>query len=52
MEPEILVSISMRLPQTDRVTLARHLAPVIQEALQVGGYTTSISLQPYTPDED
>ncbi len=52
MEPEILVSISIRLPQTDRVTLAQHLAPLVHEALTVGGHTTSIALQPYTPEED
>lgn len=52
MEPEILVSISMRLPQADRVTLAEHLNPLVQEAIKVGGTTTNISMQPYDPDEE
>lgn len=52
MEPEILVNISMRLPQGDRVALAEHLATVMKEAVKVGGITTHISMQPYDPDEE
>jgi hypothetical protein len=52
MEPEILVSVSMRLPQADRNTLAEHLAPLMKEAVKVGGITTNISMQPYDPDEE
>lgn len=52
MEPEILVNISLRLPQADRRALADHLAPVIKEAIIAGGDTVHISLQPYDPDED
>jgi aromatic ring-opening dioxygenase catalytic subunit (LigB family) len=52
MEPEILVTISLRLPQADRRALADHLAPVIKEAIIAGGDTTHISLQPYDPNEE
>jgi hypothetical protein len=52
MEPEILVNISMRLPQADRPTLADALAPVIKEAITLGGDKVTISMQPYTPDDD
>jgi hypothetical protein len=51
MEPEILVTISFRLPQTDRMTLYEHLGKSFKEAIQAGGDTVTISLQPYTPDE-
>lgn len=51
MEPEILVSVSLRLPQSDRRALAEHLAPVIKEAIIAGGDTVNINLQPYDPDE-
>lgn len=51
MEPEILVNVSMRLPQSDRVALAHHLAPIIREAIIAGGDSVNISLQPYDPDE-
>lgn len=51
MEPEILVSISLRLPQADRRALAEHLAPVIKEAIIAGGDTVHVGLQPYDPDE-
>jgi len=52
MEPQILVNVSLRLPQADRRALADHLAPVIKEAIVAGGDTVTISLQPYDPDED
>lgn len=52
MEPEILINISLRLPQSDRHALAAHLAPVIKEALIAGGDTVHFSLQPYDPDEE
>lgn len=52
MEPEILVNITFRLPQSDRGVLADHLAPVMKEAIQAGGDTVHLSLQPYTPDEE
>lgn len=52
MEPEILVSITMRLPQADRSALAKHLSPVIFEAIRAGGDKTMISLIPYDPEED
>jgi len=51
MEPEILVSISLRLPQSDRRALAEHLAPVIKEAVIAGGDTVNVNLQPYDPNE-
>jgi translation initiation factor IF-1 len=52
MEPEILVTISLRLPQADRIALAAHLEGVMREAIIAGGDTVYISLQPYTPEED
>lgn len=45
MEPEILINITLRLPQSDRYALAAHLAPVIKEALIAGGDTVHITLQ-------
>lgn len=51
MEPEILITISMRLPQSDRQALAAHLAPVISEAIIAAGHTVHVALQPYDPDE-
>lgn len=52
MEPEILVSISIRLPQADRRALAEHLAPVFKEAVAAGGDKVTVSLMPYNPDDD
>lgn len=52
MEPEILVNINFRLPQSDRRALAEHLAPVFKEAVAAGGDTVHVSLQPYYPDEE
>ena len=52
MEPEILVSIQLRLPQADRTILADHLAPVFREAIIAGGDTVHFDMQPYTPPED
>jgi hypothetical protein len=52
MEPEILVSIHLRLPQADRQALADHLAPLIREAITVGGHTVDVHLQPYDPDAE
>lgn len=52
MDPEILVTISLRLPQADRRALADHLAPVIKEAIIAGGDTVHVALQPYDPNED
>lgn len=51
MDPEILVSINLRLPQADRRALADHLAPVIKEAIIAGGDSVMVSLQPYDPDK-
>jgi hypothetical protein len=51
MDPEILITISMRLPQSDRQALADHLAPVIREAIIAAGDTVHVTLQPYDPDE-
>lgn len=52
MEPEILVSIQIRLPQADRIALADHLAPVMREAIIAGGDKVNINVQPYDPEED
>ena len=51
MEPEVLVTISLRFPQLDRAALAEHLAPLVQAAVAAGGITTNVSLQPYDPDD-
>jgi len=54
MEPEILVTVQFRLPQAealDRRHLANHLAPLMIEAIAIGGDKVSISTQPYDPDE-
>lgn len=51
MKSEILVNITLRLPQADRRALADHLAPVIREAIIAGGDTAHVTLQPYEPDD-
>jgi hypothetical protein len=51
-EPEILVTVSLRLPQADRTALADHLTPVMREAIIAGGDTVHMTLQPYTPADD
>lgn len=50
MEPEILVNVTLRLPQADRRALADHIEPLIREALIAGGDTVHIVLTPYTPE--
>ena len=52
MEPEILINISLRLPQADRIALAEHLAPLFKEAIIAGGDTVHFDLQPYSPDDE
>lgn len=52
MEPQILVNISLRLPQADRTALAAHLEAVMREAIIAGGDTVHIGLQPYDPEAD
>jgi hypothetical protein len=52
MEPEILVNVSFRLPQSDRTALSEHLVPIMKAAIQAGGDTVHIGLQPYTPEEE
>lgn len=52
MTTELLVNVSLRFPQLDRNALADHLAPLMAEAVRVGGSTTNISIQPYEPDDD
>lgn len=51
MKPEILVTVQIRLPQTDRRTLAEHLSPLMTEAVAAGGDKVTISMQPYDPEE-
>lgn len=47
-EPELLVSVSMRFPAiVDPYALSALLAPVVRAAVQAGGMTTNISVQPY-----
>ena len=50
MEPEILVTISFRVPQVERKELLARLIPIFNEAIITGGDTLRISLQPYDPD--
>lgn len=50
LEPEILINITLRLPQSDRSALAKHLSPLIREGITAGGDTFHLSLQPFTPD--
>lgn len=52
MEPEILVVVSLRLPQSDRRALADHLAPVVKEAIIAGGDSVQVVLQAYTPEQE
>lgn len=52
MEPEILLTISVRFPQTDREALGDHLQTLMREAVAIGGITTHISFQPYDPEGD
>lgn len=52
MEPEILVTVSLRLPQSDRLALADHLKALMHEAIVAGGTTVHIALQPYDPDSE
>lgn len=52
MEPEILVTISLRLPQADRRALAEHLSPIMKHAVIAGGDTVHIALQPYDPEKE
>lgn len=52
MEPEILVTIQLRLPQSDRQALGHHLEAVMREAVIAGGDKTHISFQPYDPDDE
>lgn len=51
MEPEILVNLTFRLPQSDRHALAAHVAPVIKEAIIAGGDTVNFSLHSYDHEE-
>lgn len=51
MDPEILVNVSLRLPQADRQALADHLADLFKAAVVAGGDSVSINLQPYDPEE-
>lgn len=50
LEPEVLVTISLRFPQLDRTAMAEHLAPLMFAALKAGGITTNVSIQSYDPD--
>lgn len=51
MSTELLVTIQMSFPTLDREALAEHLAPVMTAAVAAGGVGTSVSVQPYDPDE-
>ena len=51
-ESELLVNISLRLPTLDREATSKHLGPLIEAAIAVGGMSTHISIQPYDPDEE
>jgi hypothetical protein len=51
-ESELLVNISLRLPTLDREATSKHLGPLIEAAIAVGGMSTNISIQPYDPDDE
>ncbi len=51
-DPEVIVHISIRLPNTHREALAGLLEPLLAHAVGVGGNDTHISVRPYDPDED
>ena len=52
LDPEILVNVTLRLPQADRRALADHLAPLLKEAIIAGGDTVHVVMTPYTPAND
>lgn len=52
MEDEILISVSFRVPQNDRKALVERLIPLMRVAIETGGDTVHVSLQPYRPDEE
>lgn len=47
-----LINISFQLPEMDPKKLGPMLEDVSRAAIEVGGYTTNISIQPYNPEED
>lgn len=49
---EILVSISIRIPNTGLTSVLDQVRPVIDLAAQVEGASTTISIQPYNPDDE
>lgn len=49
---EILVSISVRIPNTGLTSVLDQVRPVIDLAAQVKGASTTISIQPYDPDAE
>lgn len=50
-DPEVIVHISVRLPNTHRDALAALIAPLMQAAVAVGGHSTNVHISPYDPDE-
>jgi hypothetical protein len=52
MESEVLVSISMRFPAIEGHVLAEHVSDVVKAAIAAGGVGTSVSVQPFDPDEE
>jgi hypothetical protein len=54
MEPEILVTVQFRMTQVealDRRSFANRMAPLMVEAVAIGGDKVTISTQPYDPDD-
>jgi hypothetical protein len=49
---EILVSISIRIPNTGLTSVLDHVRPAIDVAAQIKEASVNISIQPYNPDDD
>lgn len=49
---DLLVTLQLQFPTLDRDALAEHLTPVMRAAIAAGGNHTSLSIQPYDPDEE
>lgn len=52
MENEILISVSFRVPQDDRKALVERLIPLMRIAIETGGNTVNVSLQPWSSEEE
>jgi hypothetical protein len=52
MDNRILVNISFQLPEMSKQDLGTYILPIVNEALNIGGNTVHVSLQPYDPDAE